>query len=386
MDIVFISNFFNHHQKQLSDELFRLTNGCFYFVETTVMSDDRVKMGYTETTKPTYVISSNHDIKQIDDLIFNADVVIIGSADLKYVRKRLCNNKLTFKYSERIFKEGYKKIELIPRIILAYYRWGRYKNFHLLCASGFASNDYNKLLCFKNKSYKFGYFPPKKTFDNLDIVNLQKEKNSILWVSRMIDWKHPEIVLKLAERLKEEKYNVQIIMVGDGPLLDNIKNLINSKKLNENIKIITNLKPTEVRILMEKSLIFIHTADFNEGWGAVINEALNSCCATIVSHAVGSAPFLIKDGYNGMVFENENVNELVEKVKLLLNDRDLTKKIAIAGYNTIDKQWNGKVAAERLIELSSFLLTKQLHGYENGPCSNAEIIHDDWYVIDKYKI
>ena len=49
---------------------------------------------------------------------------------------------------------------------------------------------------------------------------------------------------------------------------------------------------------MEKSEIFLFTSDKGEGWGAVLNESMNSACAVVASHAIGSVPFLLKDGEN----------------------------------------------------------------------------------------
>lgn len=46
MKIVFLSNYFNHHQQSLSNELFSLTNGNYYFIETMPIEEERVKMGW----------------------------------------------------------------------------------------------------------------------------------------------------------------------------------------------------------------------------------------------------------------------------------------------------------------------------------------------------
>ena len=55
MKIVFLSNYFNHHQKPLSDELFRVTNGDYIFVATEKMSDERKNMGWGDISTPEYV-------------------------------------------------------------------------------------------------------------------------------------------------------------------------------------------------------------------------------------------------------------------------------------------------------------------------------------------
>jgi glycosyltransferase involved in cell wall biosynthesis len=61
------------------------------------------------------------------------------------------------------------------------------------------------------------------------------------------------------------------------------------------------MAPEAVRDHMEAADIFLFTSDFNEGWGAVLNESMNSACAVVASHAIGSVPFLLKDGENGFI-------------------------------------------------------------------------------------
>ena len=51
MNIVFLSNYFNHHQKPLSDELFSLLKGNYYFIETMPIEEERVNLGWRNDKK-----------------------------------------------------------------------------------------------------------------------------------------------------------------------------------------------------------------------------------------------------------------------------------------------------------------------------------------------
>ena len=61
MKIVFVSNYFNHHQKALSDAFFNYTNGNYFFIQTSPMSEERIKLGYKEECLPNYVLVSYDD-------------------------------------------------------------------------------------------------------------------------------------------------------------------------------------------------------------------------------------------------------------------------------------------------------------------------------------
>ena len=82
--------------------------------------------------------------------------------------------------------------------------------------------------------------------------------------------------------------------------------MIRSKGVEDCVEMLGAMSPDEVRAYMERADVFLFTSDFNEGWGAVLNESMNSGCAVVASHAIGSVPFLIKDGVNGLIYENGN--------------------------------------------------------------------------------
>ena len=47
---------------------------------------------------------------------------------------------------------------------------------------------------------------------------------------------------------------------------------------------------------MEKSHIHLFTSNHLEGWGAVVNEAMNSGCAVVANREAGAVPYLIEHG------------------------------------------------------------------------------------------
>lgn len=122
---------------------------------------------------------------------------------------------------------------------------------------------------------------------------------------------------------------------------------------------------------MRNHQIFLFTSDRNEGWGAVLNESMSNGCAVVASDLIGSAPFLIEDGVNGLLFKSENVDSLYAKVKMLLDNPTLTENMAENAILTMRNTWSPKIAAERFIKLASNLSNGEDTPFENGPCSKA---------------
>ena len=134
------------------------------------------------------------------------------------------------------------------------------------------------------------------------------------------------------------------------------------------------MSPTEVRDYMEKSDIFIFTSDRNEGWGAVLNESMNSACAVVASDAIGAVPYLIEDGKNGIVFKHGRKRDFCNKVVTLINDVQLRRKIQREAYFTIHDVWNPKNAAKNLVLLMDCLLVGKEVCIDKGPGSPAPLV------------
>lgn len=374
MKVTFFSNYLNHHQLPFCLEMKKILNDNFKFVATERISLERINLGY-EDMNSTYdfVVRAYENEKEAYELALNSDVVIIGSAPTKYINKRLKNNKLTFRYSERIFKGKFslkKWLSLIKNFSF------KEKNVYLLCASAYTSYDFNIAFSYINRSYKWGYFPKVYEYD-IDKLLLEKEKNQkieILWVGRFLDWKHPEKVIEIAKRLKKQNKNFLIKMIGIGPMFDEIKKNIELNNLQKNVELLGSMNNEQVRECMKKANIYIFTSDSNEGWGAVLNEAMNSGCAIVASHEIGSVPFLMNNYENGLIYINEDIEDLYDKIKLLIDDKNLRLKYGRNAYYTMTKYWNAKLASQRFIELVNSIVNNNKITNKIGPLSKATFL------------
>lgn len=382
MKLLFISNYFNHHQKFLSDA-FEAMCDDYKFVSTAKMRDERRKLGYDNSLLPDYVIdlSEREPCGAIAQILSGYDAVIVGSAPEGCFAAEEKEKKLTFRYSERLYKQKYQWYKWPFRLITFYKKFGRYKNTYLLCAGAFTYADFAKHGSFINKAYKWGYFPETKRYKSIERLVEKKKKNSILWCGRFIDWKHPDDALCVAERLKAAGYSFALNIIGAGELEPKLKSMIEQYGLNDCVHMLGAMPPENVREYMEISQIYIFTSDRSEGWGAVLNESMNSGCAVVASDAIGAVPYLIRDKQNGLIYESGNTEMLFEAVKALLDDPAYAGAIGKKAYETIVTEWNAEIAAERLVNLAGHILAGEKHPelYKTGPCSKAEIIKDGWY-------
>ena len=373
------SNYLNHHQLPFCLAMVERTDHQFSFVSTSKISQMRLNLGYSDLDSQYSSFSfSAYGSKENEDkaieLLDESDVVIIGAAPYKYLKEAVKKKKMIFLYTERLNKLGPLGLFTPASIkhVIGRIKGYNHKNIFVLCAGAYVATDLYRLGCYKEKTYKWGYFPELITYEREELF--QKKKNTIpliLWVGRLIDWKHPEEVISIAKRLKSDGYQFRLDVIGDGEMKAALTQMINDCELTDHVNMIGSVKSGEVRSYMEKANIMLFTSDEKEGWGAVLNEAMNSGLSVVASHKAGSTCFLIENDKNGMVYDSGNSEDLYKKVRYLLDHPGIAENMGWDAYRTIVNEWNAREASKRLLHLVEQLKKGEDTLYKSGPCSKA---------------
>lgn len=386
MKIVIVSNYINHHVKALCQELYKILGCNFSFIETMTNEDDTgaFKRGYAyymaginEEVLP-WIIYGWKEKERARQILFDADAVITSNCSDDWILHRLKAKKLTFRAHERWYREPLHWYQFPRAIIGGWLHHGRFSSLYLLSASGYTAADAAKIGCFYGKAYRWGYFP---VFRDYTPQQIQSNKCNavpvILWAGRFVDWKRADDAIAACKILLSQGYEFRLRVAGSGPEEESLRK--NAEGLEGAIDFIGLLTPESLRDEMEKSDIFLFTSDFQEGWGVVLNEAMNSSCAVIASHAAGATPYLIDDKVNGLVYPCGNVTAMTDCIRKLLDSKPLRLEMGIQAYRTIQQQWSAEVAANRFLRLCENLIDGVPLKETNGPCSVAPIIDNCWY-------
>ncbi len=365
MKTVFVTNFMNHHQKPLWDEFVKYSSD-FKFIAYSELPEEQLKLGYHTYDLPYLIQYTPENSEMIEKTVLDADVVIFGSKPQPLFRKRLMTNKTTFIFSERLFKKpGFDLLRPLKLIKLRKkYLINKNNVPDLLCAGAYVGKDYESFGYPKGKALKWGYFP-EMSMKSLDEIQKNKnEKLTFLWTGRFIDWKHPEIAIEIASHLKEKNIDFQLKMIGIGEMHDHIKSMVSQKGLEKFVDLTGSMSPEDVKLEMEKAHVFLMTSDCQEGWGAVVNEAMSCACTVLSTIHPGCAPYLIKNGINGMIVDVKGFSKSAYE---LSQNMSLCNEMGSNAYHTIHNEWNYAVAAKRLAE---FINSKTI--YDDGPLSYSD--------------
>jgi hypothetical protein len=391
--LAFVSNYFNHHQRALSDALCALCGGAYTFVATGRMRQERRALGYGEDAVPPYVQEALDGMAQREAVtrLREADCVIFGGAPEDMLTGFLDTGKPVFRYSERLLKGngGWVNRAKYPvRWAELHRRNPNRANMYLLCAGAYTAADYDHFGLFHGRALRWGYFPALRGWGNTEALLDRKHPTELLWCGRMIGWKHPEEALTVADRLHRLGYAFRLTMVGTGEMERALRDRTEHLGLSQIVTFTGPMRPEQVRDRMEQAGIFLLTSDSREGWGAVLNEAMNAGCAVVASHAAGSVPYLIRDGENGLIYQSGHTQALFQRVQWLLEDPGRQKTLGRAAYRTLSEAWNPDTAARRWVTVAELAMSlpqreacQAIHGlYREGPCSPAPFLKENWYV------
>lgn len=381
MKITFVSNYINHHQIPLAEELYAVLGGEYRFIQTEEMETERIQMGWDSHTESLpYLLKYYEKPEESKKLIADSDVVVFGGTDDEsYITKRLEAHKPVIRCSERLYRNGQWKAVSPRGLRKKYLDHTRYRKspVYLLCAGAYVPSDFHIVRAYPKKMFRWGYFPPfvKQDMDSLMEEKRKKRVPRILWSGRLLELKHPEAALAAAAFLKKEGFSFELVLVGGGEMEQTLQEQIRQEQLEDVVQLKGFLRPEEVRRQMEQADIFLFTSDYREGWGAVVNEAMNSGCAVVANVAAGACPYLIEHGQNGLLYQNKHREELFAHVKRLLQKQELREQLGRNAYKTIADFWNAGHACEVLLLLCRKLLgEEELAAPSYGPGSLAPVI------------
>ena len=382
MKAVFISNYINHHQIPFSRALYERLGEEYHFIQTEPMDGERVQMGWAlDAGALPYVVNAWEDEALCRKLIDEADLVFAGwTKRTDLFLPRMEAGKLTFRVSERIYREGQWKA-VSPRGLLAKYQEHvrfRKKPVWLLCCGAYVASDFSLIGAYPGKMLRFGYFPEALRYPLESLFEKKSsDRTELVWAGRMIPLKHPEFAVRAATFLKKKGYRFRLHMVGGGAMEAELKEDVRKAGLEEDVKFYGFLSPQQVRDVMERCHVHLFTSNYLEGWGAVVSEAMNSGCCVVANAETGAAPFLIEDGKNGLTY-GRSYESFERKLESLFADPGAAERMGRAAYRTIAEEWNADCAAQRCLDFYEGWKAGETVLPKSGPMSRAPKLPARW--------
>jgi phosphatidylinositol alpha-1,6-mannosyltransferase len=169
---------------------------------------------------------------------------------------------------------------------------------------------------------------------------------------RLIYRKGIDLSIEALEHLKDKEWKYYI--AGDGESIDFLINLVNKKGLSEKIKFLGHISDELLNYYYSVCDIFLlpgrYCENDIEGFGIVYLEA-NLFGKPVIGSRIGGVEDAIIDGVTGLLTENENIDDILEKITILYNDKILRAKLGYQGKIRTEKYYLWENHISNLIEI-----------------------------------
>jgi len=167
---------------------------------------------------------------------------------------------------------------------------------------------------------------------NIEDFKIEKEKASspikILFVGRLVKQKNLPLLLEVMEKIQnsEIKDKIKFTVIGDGPLKNYMLSEIKARGLADLVDYSPRVSREEMVKIYAEHHILILTSIY-EGFAKVFMEAA-AAGLPIVTTRVSGVANIVKDGVSGFVAEQGDVEGMVEKLNVLVNDQNKLKEFS----------------------------------------------------------
>ncbi len=212
--------------------------------------------------------------------------------------------------------------------------------------------DENKISVLPNGVNTHSFMPLEKDLKLMKHLGIKENEIIIGYIGSIVEYEGIDLLVEAIAKLKNKKINnFKFLLVGDGRYFENIKDKINELKIN-NLVIITGRIPHE-EVENYYSLIDIaplprKAVPVSEMVSPLKPFEAMAMGKIVLGSSVAAIAEIIDDGYNGMLFEKSNVDDLADKLEILLKDDQIRMQIGKNARDWVVKERDWAVLAKKL--------------------------------------
>lgn len=182
-------------------------------------------------------------------------------------------------------------------------------------------------------------------------MGFKDDDKIIVTASRLTPKNGIEYLIKAVAKIKD--LNIKLLIIGDGEQRSKLECLIRNLKL-DNVYLLGYVPHEKLPEYLSIADVFVRPS-LNEGFGISFIEAM-ACRVPVIGSRVGGIIDIIEDGRSGLLVNPGDVDDLVEKIKLILNDDELAKRLANEGYNTVMRKFTWDVILKKMEDVYKSLV------------------------------
>lgn len=181
-----------------------------------------------------------------------------------------------------------------------------------------------------------------------EIIRSNDDKPVILTLGRLSQRKGVYDLLKAVPGVLAHAPTANFWLGGDGEV-EQVKIILSKQSWGERVRLLGWVRDKEKKESLERAGIFL-LPSYQEGFPVAILEAM-SYGLPVISTPVGGIPELVVDGETGFLVAPGDIDAMVQKITLLLDNPELAARMGAAGWRRIQERFDAGVMIQQLFDI-----------------------------------
>lgn len=170
------------------------------------------------------------------------------------------------------------------------------------------------------------------------------DSQNILSIGRLVEKKGHHILMQAFQKIRGKFPNATLTIIGRGGLEEYLISLANQLNLGDSFRLLNHLPKDQVRERMTNADIFcaasLEAADGDvEGIPNTLKEAMAIGVPVISTNHAG-IPELITNNKEGVLVQENNVDELADALEFMLSNREIWETYTVAARQKVEQKFN----------------------------------------------
>ena len=184
----------------------------------------------------------------------------------------------------------------------------------------------------------------KPNFISFDPGCGSKKSDFALYIGRFSPEKGVDVLLEAWKKLN----HIPLKIIGGGNGFEDAEEF--AKKHHINVEFLGQIDNKDVIEQIKKSLFVVVPSRCNENFPRIVVEAF-ACAKPIIASRSGALAEIIEEGKTGLLFESGNSNDLVDKVELMIKDKEINEKMGKNAREVCEKKYTEEKNYKILIDI-----------------------------------
>ena len=171
----------------------------------------------------------------------------------------------------------------------------------------------------------------------------------VLFVGHLIPRKGLPFLVEAAKKIVKEHAQTKFLIVGEGPLKNQLQNKLASGNLLGNFRFLGKIKEDQLSALYNCADVFA-LPSIQEGQGIVLLEA-ESSGVPVVAFDVGGVVEAVRNGETGYLAKLRDTEELADVIIRLLSDGALREKMGSEGRRFVMENFTWDLCTQRMLKV-----------------------------------